>query len=414
MAGAEAEAAAPASGAAGSLAEKQAFVKALSLRQVEAVCEANALSSAGSRAEMTNRVLLALAAGVELELEPKVQETQTLAVATRWDDDDDADANHDADAHDDSAVAHDDSADAHDDSADAKPSDAPNTSASDAANIEAQDVVHDAIHTHLTPDWSRTCCLAPLSFFTHTHTQPQLTPLPLVPHFHKREEAPTPDSHQRSVRNTRAGAPTPVSEGAENLSKSVLRDLEARLSKFTKSLEGLGRTQEWVDAQESATPARCDARRERAPVREQPCALHERFARGEAHARDKARTRGTRRARGGQSAHACTRLACMPNASFQRMAGARLRVPGSGRAIPISRAYMPYGAIDNQADTHKFTAASGFTRTHACTCSYLHGGVRSCLAYARSAPARCRPRASGKLHASATARRHAFASLAED
>lgn len=67
-------------------------VRGLSLRQLEAVCDANGLSSAGSRAEMVQRLLLALHAGASLDLDAKPEQQQTLAVASRWDDDDDDDA----------------------------------------------------------------------------------------------------------------------------------------------------------------------------------------------------------------------------------------------------------------------------------------------------------------------------------
>ena len=75
-------------------AVREARVRSLTLRELEAVCEANSLSSSGSRAEMLERLLLALASsgGASLNLDAAPTEQQTLAIATRWDNDDDADA----------------------------------------------------------------------------------------------------------------------------------------------------------------------------------------------------------------------------------------------------------------------------------------------------------------------------------
>ena len=75
-------------------AAREARVRSLTLRELEAVCEANSLSSSGSRAEMLERLLLALASsgGASLNLDAAPTEQQTLAIATRWDNDDDADA----------------------------------------------------------------------------------------------------------------------------------------------------------------------------------------------------------------------------------------------------------------------------------------------------------------------------------
>mmetsp|Transcript_11620 Transcript_11620/g.26100 ORF Transcript_11620/g.26100 Transcript_11620/m.26100 type:complete len:390 (+) Transcript_11620:1-1170(+) len=68
--------------------DREQKLRALTLREVEAVCEANSISTIGSRAEMLQRIFLALRAGIDLNLDAPVQEQQTLAVATRWDDDD--------------------------------------------------------------------------------------------------------------------------------------------------------------------------------------------------------------------------------------------------------------------------------------------------------------------------------------
>jgi len=135
-------------------AEAEVRVKALTLREMEAVCEANDISSAGSRAEMMQRLLIALHAGYELNLEARPEELQTLAVATRWDEDDEVEA----------------------------------------------------------PAESPTEALA---------AAPAAAP---------------------------AESPAPVDSEAD-LSAEVRRDLEAKLTKFAKSLEGLGRPKEWVDAQ---------------------------------------------------------------------------------------------------------------------------------------------------------------------
>jgi len=88
-------AAAPAAAAVSPLEER---VRALSLRQLEAVCEANGVSSSGSRAEMLSRLLARGAAGQPIdfggeappEAPPPRQLSpppQQLSVPTRWDGD---------------------------------------------------------------------------------------------------------------------------------------------------------------------------------------------------------------------------------------------------------------------------------------------------------------------------------------
>ena len=73
-------------------------VRALSLRQLEAVCEANGVSSSGSRAEMLSRLLARGAAGHPIDFggeappeAPPPQQLspppQQLSVPTRWDGD---------------------------------------------------------------------------------------------------------------------------------------------------------------------------------------------------------------------------------------------------------------------------------------------------------------------------------------
>ena len=74
--------------AAHALTAKENKVRGLNLRELESVCEASGLSSAGSRAEMQTRILLALRAGAPIDLDPN-NKAQTLAVASRWDKDED-------------------------------------------------------------------------------------------------------------------------------------------------------------------------------------------------------------------------------------------------------------------------------------------------------------------------------------
>ena len=76
--------------AAHALTAKENKVRGLNLRELESVCEASGLSSAGSRAEMQTRILLALRAGAPIDLDPNKLLGQTsLAVASRWDKDED-------------------------------------------------------------------------------------------------------------------------------------------------------------------------------------------------------------------------------------------------------------------------------------------------------------------------------------
>ena len=78
-----------AAGALSTLAAQETRARAFSLRELEAVCEASGLSTAGSRAEMLARLLAALRAGIPIALDAKPSEQQTLAVASRWDEDED-------------------------------------------------------------------------------------------------------------------------------------------------------------------------------------------------------------------------------------------------------------------------------------------------------------------------------------
>ena len=78
------------------VASAEAKLRALSLRQLEAVCGANALTSAGSRAEMLERLLLVVRAGFALTIEQVAEEhapeQATLAVPSRWTEDSDDEA----------------------------------------------------------------------------------------------------------------------------------------------------------------------------------------------------------------------------------------------------------------------------------------------------------------------------------
>jgi len=152
------------------LAAQDARVRQLSLREIEAVCEVNGLSSAGSRAEMMQRVLLALHAGVTLDLDAQPAESQTLAVATRWDDDEDAEGTLTASA--------------------------PTTAKED------------------------------------TPASPSVAAVP-----------------EEDLDGDALGTPNAAVMMAEaSLSKEVLRDLEVKVMNFSDSLEGMGRSREWVMA----------------------------------------------------------------------------------------------------------------------------------------------------------------------
>jgi len=82
---------AAANAAAAEKEKREARIRAFNLRELEAVCEASGVSSAGSRSEMLARLIAALRGGIAIELDAKPAEQQTLAVASRWDDDEEED-----------------------------------------------------------------------------------------------------------------------------------------------------------------------------------------------------------------------------------------------------------------------------------------------------------------------------------
>ena len=168
-------------------------VTQLSLRALEAVCDANGLSSAGSRAEMLQRALAAVRAGTRLSV--VVPPQQTLVVATRWDDNDDDD---------------------------------------DAATAAA------------APQPTRAPPLAATSPSTGAATPAAAPSLGLDAYDEDDLDGePLDDLDGVPLTPAASGAALPSSAEA-GLTKAALREIEGQLLAFADSLEAAGRSRAWV------------------------------------------------------------------------------------------------------------------------------------------------------------------------
>jgi len=186
-------------------------LRALGLRALEAVCEANGLSSAGSRSEMLQRALAAVRAGQVLKLEVEVPQQQTLVVATRWDADDEADA------------------------PTSKEGAAPRAQCS-RASPDGQSSASNAT----VPDEPTHC--------SSSSAAPTITvPITVDPDIDGEEIDGEEIDGVPLTPSALASRVSPTSEST--LPKSRLRDIEVQLVAFADSLESSGRSRAWIAAE---------------------------------------------------------------------------------------------------------------------------------------------------------------------